>query len=592
MNETENRLPGHFIRRAAIALLQGGLLWWLYRAVELETWPATDRGWLIGLISATVLVPVAHYLMSELTSDRRLYWLLPPLALALFGFGWHHGAWTIDDRNFRSVAFALALAVLVFHALPFAQVWLARRRWRPQYEELFHYAWRNTLLLGFGGVFCGVFWLLLWLWGALFRMLGVEFFRDLFTEPYFAIPATTVAVGIGLQLAGSVERLQNALRNQTLTMLKWLLPLAMAILAMFTLTLLIKSPELLLEQRRVISATWLLWLVALAVALLNTAYQDGRSAAPYPAWLGKAIRLVVPLLLPVSVLALYAVGVRVDSYGLTVERAWGLLVAVIALAYALGYAWAALRKDAWMGGMGVVNVYVALATVVLLTLMLSPVLSPERLAAASQMARVLATQEEDSYRYLRFDSGRYGRARLQRLADLQDHPQAEAIRAAAKRELERQDPWDQRGPKEMLSANDFEVFPAGQALEPGVLAALGATEHDAYLRACTPARRCSVLFVDLNRDGENEVLVFASFGTVALHRKGGAWVALRQLDGFRGALSSRDRRILGEALRDGRYSVRDLEWQVLDVRGRSYIFDDSREPQAEQGETMAAPDAE
>lgn len=590
MNETENRAPGRFIRRAAIALLQGGLLWWLYRAVEQETWPATHRGWLIGLIAATILVPVSHYLMSELSSDRRRYWLLPPLALALFGFGWHHGAWTIDDLHFQSVAFALALAVLVFHALPFAQVWLAERRWRPQYEELFHYAWRNTLLLAFGAVFCGVFWLLLWLWGALFRMLGVDFFHDLFTEPYFAIPATTVAVGIGLQLAGSVERLQNALRNQVLTMLKWLLPLAMAILAMFTLTLLIKSPELLLEQRRVISATWLLWLVALSVALLNTAYQDGRSEAPYPAWLGKAIRLVVPLLLPVSVLALYAIGVRVDSYGLTVARGWGLLVAVIALVYALGYAWAALRKDAWMAGMGVVNVYVALATVVLLTLMLSPVLSPERLAAASQHARVLATQEEDAYRYLRFDSGRYGRARLRRLAELQDHPQAETIRAAAKRELERKLPWYERGAKETLTAADFEVFPAGQALDPGVLAALGATSREAFLHSCEPAEPCPMLFVDLNRDGENEVLVFLSYGTLALRRESGAWAAVERLDGFRAAASSNDRRTLRQALRDGSYVVRDLEWQVLEIRGELFVFDDS--PQPEPGESKSAPDAE
>ncbi|MEX1993849.1 MAG: DUF4153 domain-containing protein [Steroidobacteraceae bacterium] len=581
MNEPENRSPGRFMGRASIALLQGGLLWWLYRAVEQETWPATDRGWLIGLIAATILVPIAHYLMADVAIDRRRDWLLLPLALAVFGLGWHHGAWTIDDLHFQSVAFALALAVLVFHALPFAQVWLAQRRWRPQYEELFHYAWRNTLLLAFGGVFCGVFWLLLWLWGALFRMLGVDFFRDLFTEPYFAIPATTVAVGIGLQLAGSVERLQNVLRNQLLTMLKWLAPLAMAILAMFTLTLLLKSPELLLEQRRVISATWLLWLVALAVALLNTAYQDGRSAAPYPAWLGKAIRLVVPLLLPVSVLALYAIGVRVDSYGLTVARGWGLLVAVIALAYSLGYAWAALGKDAWMGRMGVVNVYVALATVVLLTLMLSPVLSPERLAAASQFTRVLEQQDEDSYRYLRFDSGAYGRARLRRLAELQDHPQAESIRAAAKRELKRKFPWYQRGPKETLTADDFEVFPASQALEPGLLAALGATERNDVLHSCEPPEPCPMLFVDLNRDGEDEALVFSNFGTVALRRKGGTWAAARRLDTFRAAASFHDRRSIRAALRDGSYAVRDLEWQVLDVRGERFVFDDpERQPES------------
>src|SRR6202008_1355431 len=144
------------------------------------------------------------------------------------------------------------------------QAWLASGRLRPAYHELFHYAWRNTLLAGFGALFSGVFWLLLWLWGSLFSMIGIKFFIDLFSEPYFAIPATAVAFGIGMHLAGSVERLQDVLRHQLLTMRKWLAPLAMLILTLFTLALLVKSPDLLLEQRRVINAGWLLWLVALS----------------------------------------------------------------------------------------------------------------------------------------------------------------------------------------------------------------------------------------------------------------------------------------------------------------------------------------
>ncbi len=571
MNAPDARAVNRLLKRMGVALLQGGMLWWLYRSTELELWPYPSRGWLVGLIAATILVPIAHYLMADLSADRRRFWVLPPLALALFGFGWHHGAWTVNEPRFDSMPFALALGVLVFHALPFVQAWLANRRLRPAYEDLFHFAWRNTLLLALSGVFCGVFWLLLWLWGALFRMLGVNFFIDLFTEAYFAIPATTVAAGVGMQLAGSVERLQNVLRNQLLTMLKWLAPLAFLILAMFSLALIVESPELLLEQRRVISAAWLLWLVALAVALLNTAYQDGRIEAPYPGWLGKAIRLIVPLLLPVSALAAYAIGIRIGSYGLTVARVWGLLVAIIAFAYASGYAWSALRKQSWMGGMGAVNVHVALATVLLLSLMLSPVLSPERLAAASQQARVLENFGSDAYQYLHFNSGRYGRARLERLAELQDHPQAASIRAAAAAELEKK--WPAYLPMQAdLSTASFMAFPAGSPIDAELMAALKERQREAGLWQCLSENPCPLLFVDLNRDGMMEALVFNDYHSVAFRRNANGW---KKIDSPGSKSPRGDRAALRKALAEQRYAIREPAWQILEIEGQLYVLEEA-----------------
>lgn len=564
--------------RVAISLLQGLLLWWLYHSVETDSWPATDRGWLIGLIAPAVLVPAAHFLIVDVGDRRRGLWVLLPLALALFGLGWHHGAWTSNDPQFDSTfAFSLALVVLVFHALPFVQGWLASGRWKPAYEELFQYAWRNTLLLAFGGVFSGVFWLLLWLWGALFKMLGITFFVDLFTEAYFAIPATAVALGLGMHLVGSVERLQTLLRQQLLAMLKWLAPLAILILALFTVTLLVKSPELLLEQRRVISAAWLLWLVALTVSLLNAAYQDGRSDSPYPRWLGNAIRCLVPLLVVIAVLASYALLVRAQSYGLTVARTWGLLVAAIALAYAGGYAWAALRRGAWMAGMGAVNVWVALGTIALLTLMLTPIASPERLAAASQYARVLADPDGDSYRYLRFNSGRYGRDRLERLAKLADHPAATKIQAAVAREQAKENPWE--APRRAaLPADIFEVFPAGQAVEPKLLTALHESGDRHGLDACTETEPCPLLFIDLNRDGVAEALIFAAYATYGAERSADGWEIRNQGQGFGGYASPADRKTLRKALAQGRYSVRDPDWQTFEINGRDHVFEKRHEP--------------
>jgi len=563
--------------RIAIALAQGGVLWWLYRSLDLDLWPGTDHAWLVGLATPAVLVPVAHYLTDDIAPDRRRLWILPLLALALFGFGWHYGDWTSNEPYEEFFSYALAIFVLVFHALPFVQVWLAHRRWRPRYEELFHFAWRNALLAAFGGLFCGVFWMLLWLWGELFKMIGIDFFADLFDEAYFAIPATTVAVGVGMQLAGSVERLQNVLRNTLLTMLKWLAPLAIFILAIFTLALIFKSPDLLLEQRRVIRAVWLLWLAALTVALLNTAYQDGKAEAPYPHWLGQAIRFCVPLLLPVALLAAYALWVRVDAYGLSVARAWAYLVAFVAIAYAGGYSWAALGRGPWMERMGAVNIGVALISVLSLSLMLSPLLSPERLAANSQYARALDRQEESSFSYLRFDSGEYGRARLRELAAIENQPKAAAIREAAERALKREYRWYGSDFRDEHSAKDFHAFPAGKSVDEGLVAALNGDVAEPHRWACDPTDPCPLLFVDVDRDGTDEALLFGNTVTRIFQLQAGAWRLLpKQLPGY--GHERKEQRKFKEALAAGDYVIRDPMWQVLEIRGRVFDFETPSAP--------------
>ena len=503
------------LQRIAVSLTQGALLWWLYDAVESGLWTEQHRGWLVGLIAVAVLVPMAHYLFEGLAPASRQGPFLAGLALALFGLGWYCGAWTLGSPGDAFPSFPAALVVLLFHALPFVQSALTRGRVRPHYADLFQFAWRNTLLVVLGFVFAGVFWLLLALWGALFHMLGIDVFRDLFTSSPFAIPATAVAVGTGVQLAGSVERLQTALRQQLLAMLKWLAPLAMLILVLFTVALLVKSPELFSEHRRAISAAWLLWLVAFTVALLNAAYQDGSGDAPYPRWLGTVIRLATVLLLPVALLAIYAIGVRVDAYGLTVARAWGLLVAVVALAYAGGYAWAALRRGAWMSGIGTVNVAVAVFTIAALTAMLTPLLAPERLAAASLYQRILAKPDTGSYAYLRFESGRYGRERLEQLARIEGHPAAADIRARAGREIRKKLRWDGGRDAEPLEAGDFEVFPSGARLDAELLAAFRAGPEFRVLQSCTPDDPVRSSSSDLDRDGSPEAIVFAQYGVAA-----------------------------------------------------------------------------
>jgi hypothetical protein len=571
MNEAGKIAVQPMVRRVGIAIAQGVALWWLYDAVENGLWPPDQRGWLVGLIAALVLVPMAHYLVADLAPASRQAPVLSVLGLLALGLGWHHGAWTANEPYDDFLSFPAALGVLVFHALPFVQSALTRGAVRPQYADLFQFAWRNALLVALGFVFTGVFWLLLWLWGQLFHMLGIDAFRTLFESSPFAVPATAVAVGVGVQLAGSVERLQTALRQQLLAMLKWLAPLAILILALFTVALLVKSPELFAEQRRVISAVWLLWLVAMTVALLNAAYQDGSEEAPYPRWLGALIRHAAILLLPVALLAIYALGVRIDAYGLTVSRTWGLLAAIVAVAYAGGYAWAALRRGRWMAGIGAVNVGVALFTIAALMLMLTPVLSPQRLAAASVHGRILAQPDSDSYAYLRFESGRYGRERLAQLAKIEAHPAADEIRMLARREIGKKARWGPGPLGTALTADAFEVFPAGTDLDPALLAALGKSPEAYLLATCVTREPCPLLFADLDGDGTAEAIAFPDTGVVGARRKDGGWQMLdRMAGGGIGKVS--DTENLRRALREGRYRIGNFPWQAIEIDGDRFLL--------------------
>lgn len=562
---------GPLVLRTAVAFAQGVFIWWLYDGVEFGRWPAGQPGWFVGLVAAGVTAPLAHYLLEGVAPLRRQWPALGALALLALGLGWHAGAWTRNVGDFDEIpAFQLAFAVLVFHALPFIQSALTGPM-RPRYEDLFRFAWRNALLLALGGVFVGVFWLLLWLWGALFHMLEIDVFRDLFLTSAFAIPATAVAAGTGVQLAGSVEQLQTALRQQLLAMLKWLAPLVALILALFTVALVVKSPDLFAEHRRAISAAWLLWLVAMTVALLNAAYQDGRIAAPYPHPLGAAVRYASILLLPVALLAIYAIAVRIDAYGLTVERVWAVLVAAIALAYAGGYAAVALRSGPWMAGIGAVNVAVALFSMAALTVMLTPVLSPERLAAASQSARILARPEADAFQYLRFDTGRYGRERLAGLARLQGHPLAGDIRTAAARELRKTSRWMSMEGKRKLTAADFTTFPAGAPLDPTLLAALNDPRAPAAFEDCSEASRCPILLADLDGDATAEAIVFTDTNAVGMFVGAAGWQAMERLlpERFWECGSVEEIR---RALQDGDYRLVPFPLKAIEIGDRQVLL--------------------
>jgi hypothetical protein len=257
-------------------------------------------------------------------------------------------------------------------------------------------------------------------------------------------------------------------------------------------------------------ATWLLWLVALNVLLLNAAYQSGREPPGYGRLIEQALRVVPPLLVIVAATALYSLALRTSHFGLTPARYWGLVTAAAALAYAIGYSVAAGSRGAWFARMGALNIALALALLAVLLLSVTPVADPLRLSIDSQARRAFAATDDDArdgaLRFLGREAGAAGRARLEGIARLSDaEGGSSALRAAA---TAAQRPTDPRDDDDEAWLARIELPPGSPALEPGLQTALQtAREDDTMLGAAT---RMMLLRSDFDDDGKPDVLLLDS----------------------------------------------------------------------------------
>jgi hypothetical protein len=577
------------------AVVQGWALYGLHHAIVQHGWPATEPRWLLALYAVALFVPVSLELLAEHARGRALWWLLALLAAGWFGFGWHHGASVADQLTDQFASsgecFPLAFELLVLWllVLPFLQIRLASGRWGVDYRSLFIDAWRNKIALAEAALFTGLFWLLLFLWQRLFYMLGIDFFRELFSKPLFVYPVTSIAFGCALHLIGSIDRLVQAVLEQILNVLKWLALVAGVLLALFTLALLPRLPGLVFTGQKAIGAAWLLWLVAVMVLLLNAAYRDGSVERPYPRWIALALRLAVPLTVIVSLTAIYALAVRSQHYGLTVERVWAFIVAGAALAYSCGYSVASLGRGAWLAGIARVNVVVALALSAVIAAALTPMLSPYRLAANSQYALALtgpsaATDtggpwKKTPFQYLRFDAGRYGRERLKQLAQLQNAPNAASVRELAARALAQQNAWQaepqRTDPGELVKA--LPLYPAGRALQAPLATALVAEleKPENYGLRTGTHRSFAGLYVDLRGDGVEEFVLLSdgAGGGLVFEPLAGNW---RLAGHIRGPVAAEAWAGVRADLDKGNIAARPAPWKELWVGARKFVVDGSQ----------------
>lgn len=413
---------------------------------------------------------------------------LPPEGVAYQG----------DHQRIRT--WVIGAFVLLYVTVPFAQTFQNSGRLRFPYADLFQYSWNNFFVGFVAALFAGAFWAVLAMWGALFNLIGVPFFADLFWTKPFSYISTFAVFGYGIAVGRAHEGVISTLRRITLMASQALLPLVVIAALLFLLALPFTGLEPLWGTGR--ATPLILGLLAFLVIFLNGVFSDGDASPTYPRvilWLIEGAVIAMPAY---AAIALYATGLRVSQYGLTPDRVYALLLVSIALVYSVGYSAAViLQRPPWLATLKSVNVGSALLVALLAVLIQLPLLDPLRLSAENQLSRLREQKvapDEFDFATLRFGLGHHGWKALEQLEAMDDHPRVQIIRqfiqnvrAAA---TFRQAVEEQGGIRAPLRFTKFpEELPVPKEF-------VDAVRQDTRIPFCRH-NECLLVGVDLDRDG-------------------------------------------------------------------------------------------
>ncbi len=301
----------------------------------------------------------------------------------------------------------IRISIAIFLLIPFFQCRIATWSWEIPYSEIFFQLCRNLFLLFQAGIVIAVFWGLLVTAGLLFDIVGLEIIPYIIFNPLMAVPLTSLIIAISISVAIKHPGI-DSLGRWLLSVLAWLLPFFSVLSVGFILCLPFSGLKALWDTGQ--ASTLMLLLQFGTIILANAAWLDGTKSNLKNNYIN-LISQISLLCLPIYfAMCLYSVGLRIQQYGLSVDRIQAMFMVVITGIWGLSYAFAVLLRK-WPVSIGRVNMYSVLIMSVIVAVMNSPILDPYKLAAHDQAWRLKAgkiSPGKFDYVYARFNLGRYG----------------------------------------------------------------------------------------------------------------------------------------------------------------------------------------
>ena len=371
-----------------IALAQGIALLLLWRALTNETWPAQQPAVIFPLWTLAIALPAL--LLLGLESGRavrtvsRVGLFCVVLVLPAVHIGWQaspFGEFPIASLLF---VYIVTMGIACFKALMYLQLHIANAP--ITYRSLFRYSWRNFLVIALTAPLVWGVALILFLWGALFQAIGIDFFADLFARDWFLFPVLAVAFGLGVLIFRHLATVIDGITSLLEGLIRLLFPLIISVVAIFLAALPFTGLQPLWETGN--GTALLMGMNIFALFFANAVYQPGRRP-PYPAIVHRLLFAGTGLLPIISMLALYGLYLRIAQYGWTVERCWALVICILLALFSAGYLLGIVRRrDDWPDTLGRVNVIMGWVIVALMLVVNTPLLDFRSISLASQFARV------------------------------------------------------------------------------------------------------------------------------------------------------------------------------------------------------------
>lgn len=402
-----------------LALLQGLSLYLLHQSISFDFWPSTQPEWLFFLYSLVFVAPLTLLLSLEKGQELKLALRLVPFALLIAVLGFYAGLQVtpLEHISAQPLLFGFIFSMLIasFKALLYIQ---QQASGMPlSYSLLFLYSWRNFLTLGLSLLFTLAVWAVLMLWAALFKVIQIEFFTDLFAKPWFYYPTLNLAFGFGVIIFRNQASVIDTITRIHQALMKFLLVILALVSVLFMLALPFTGLDPLWKTGH--GSLLILWLQALMLFFVNAVYQAEADSRPYPLWLHRAIFLAIALLPVYSLIACYGLMLRVEQYGWSVSRCWGFVLWALLALFSVGYLWGILKKrDLWLQQLSWVNLRMGLVVLAVMLIANSPLLDFRKITLESQLALLQdgrTSLTDLDLRYFRYNLAKPGYDALQQL---------------------------------------------------------------------------------------------------------------------------------------------------------------------------------
>ena len=490
-----------------IGLLQGTLCYLLMTYLA----PHND-GWLFYGMPATIAITSALLLTVVSFKQRALwYWMALIFVVVLAMSVWLK--WQVEDSDkWRQhevfMFYGWRLLLMAMLALPWIQYSLHVSREQARYPHFYRQLWLNALTLLIVFVANGLFWLVLLLWSEMFKLVGIPFFSTLFFDTdWFGYVAFGLITALAVVLARTQSRLVTAVQKLLTFIATGLLPLVALLALMFILTLPFTGLEAI--SQRVSAAGLMSTLTLLLLLLMAIVREPQKEALPYPGalrYLIKCSLIVAPIYM---LIAGWSLWVRIQQYGWTPERLYGVLVVVVLLVWSFGYLASILRRGRNpLELQGPVILGVSLLALGLLILLSSPVIDAWRISVNSHMGLYHSgkIKPDQVSLYMLDHSGKPGRAALEALQkDVAFNQDSKRRRDLNSLLQGRRDPVKELTATQLVSK--VVIAPGSQKPDDAFWAFVKTQGY--RITSCTEQNACVLVSQDLNADGHPEQVLYA-----------------------------------------------------------------------------------